>query len=255
MGSVGHHERSRPRSSPRVISRFPDFQSAADVAVCSFPRSGNTWMRFLLAHLFWPGVNASLDNIGAFVPDIYQTRAVGFDFEGVRFFKTHGSQFEKYPRTIYMKRSQLDALFSYYEYHRDQKRFRGTFLEYLKGDLTQSVTGCSWKEHVTKAETFFCSQPNRIIIVSYEDLKMNPLNELKKITAFLKMEVEEKIVIRAIGSCEIGHLKRAHSKNQNSFKRGVPGYWRTQVAAEDQQVIEKISAGLGSVCSQTDSKP
>ena len=42
---------------------------ADDTFIVSYPRSGNTWTRFLIANLLHPEVEVGFANIDSFVPD------------------------------------------------------------------------------------------------------------------------------------------------------------------------------------------
>ena len=48
----------------RNFAVFPD-----DTFLVSYPRSGNTWTRFLIANLVYPSANVSFTNIETLIPD------------------------------------------------------------------------------------------------------------------------------------------------------------------------------------------
>jgi hypothetical protein len=50
----------------RNLSLFPD-----DVFITSYPRSGNTWTRFLIGNLIYPDGSLSFNNIEQRVPEIH----------------------------------------------------------------------------------------------------------------------------------------------------------------------------------------
>ena len=58
--------RAVPRRSLCTTPTFP----------VSYPRSGNTWMRFLLANLLAPHETITFRNIENFVPDLHKSAAV-----------------------------------------------------------------------------------------------------------------------------------------------------------------------------------
>ena len=48
----------------RNLRVYPD-----DVFIVSYPKSGNTWTRFLIANLVYPEKNPDFSNINALLPD------------------------------------------------------------------------------------------------------------------------------------------------------------------------------------------
>src|SRR5579864_4630830 len=53
----------------RGVTVYPD-----DVFLVSYPRSGNTWTRFLLGNLLYPDAPVTFSNIESRIPEIYFNR-------------------------------------------------------------------------------------------------------------------------------------------------------------------------------------
>ncbi|MFY9661106.1 MAG: sulfotransferase domain-containing protein, partial [Terriglobales bacterium] len=61
-----------------------------DIFLVSFPKSGNTWTRFLLANLRFPGEPATWANIDRLIPDPMGTTKRDFDrMPRPRIIKSH----------------------------------------------------------------------------------------------------------------------------------------------------------------------
>src|SRR6266705_2696851 len=67
-----------------------------DVFIVSYPKSGNTWVRFLLAHLLAPEKEISFRNIEDYVPNIYKSSRTLEQREGRRYIKTHHPRSEEH---------------------------------------------------------------------------------------------------------------------------------------------------------------
>src|SRR5256886_16759673 len=85
-----------------------------DVMVASYPRSGNTWLRFLLTKVL-TGKSAAFDNVNNVIAEI------GIHHEALmllpgkgRLIKTHELYNPAYPRAIYLIRDVRDSLLSQY---------------------------------------------------------------------------------------------------------------------------------------------
>ena len=79
-----------------------------DTFIASFPRSGNTWVRFLIAGLRHPGQEISFRNIERYVPDIHKSRSSLQAMPPPRFIKSHTPCFEAFPRFLYVVRDGRD---------------------------------------------------------------------------------------------------------------------------------------------------
>ncbi len=124
----------------------------SDVFIVSYPKSGNTWVRFLLANLLAPEAQISFRNIENYVPNIYKSCATLEERQGRRYIKSHHPCYELYPKTVYVYRDGRDALVSYYHYAIGKKVFRGSFGDFVFSPFVEQFS--SWKEHVTGALDF-----------------------------------------------------------------------------------------------------
>jgi hypothetical protein len=94
-----------------------------DVFLVSFPKSGNTWTRFLLGNLIFPDQPATFANIHRLIPD--PTGTSKRDFERLprpRIIKSHDCFDPRFPRVIYIVRDPRDVVLSQYHYHRKLKK-------------------------------------------------------------------------------------------------------------------------------------
>jgi len=97
-------ERLQKRPLPAIRIR-PD-----DVFIVSYPRSGNTWVRFLIANLLAPDEKITFRNIENYVPSIYKSADTLDTRGGRRYIKSHNPCYELYPKLIYVYRDGRDAL-------------------------------------------------------------------------------------------------------------------------------------------------
>ena len=76
-----------------------------DVFLVSYPRSGNTWLRFLLANALRPE-QATFTTVGEVVPDIYdETDRELLRRPSPRILKSHEPFDPRYPRVVTRSRS------------------------------------------------------------------------------------------------------------------------------------------------------
>ncbi len=169
------------KSRPVLRSPKPD-----DVWLISFPRSGVTWLSFLLANLMVryckKDIKVNFETIYNIVPDIHYKKSdipENSKFAPFpRVIKSHSEYLSDYKRVIYLIRDPRDVMVSYYDYL--TKRINGPrFKDFSEFIRDKSYGIVAWCKHLK-------SWMNRWdIIIRYEDFKKNPFVQLRKISSFL----------------------------------------------------------------------
>lgn len=159
-----------------------------DRFIVSYPRSGNTWLRFLVGNLI-SSEEVSFRTIETLVPDIYQNSSRYLEgLKSPRYLKSHEPLDPRYPRVIYLVRDPRDVCVSLYYYHlknrwiewdESMEEFSGRF---LKGDLRGNYG--TWGENVESWLDARTGHPS-FVLVRYEDLLSAPLPALRAISQYL----------------------------------------------------------------------
>jgi hypothetical protein len=159
-----------------------------DVFLVSFPKSGNTWTRFLIGNLLSPEQPVSFKNLHQLVPDPEGTSKRDFDrMPRPRVIKSHECFEPRYPRVIYIVRDPRDVAVSQYHYHRKCRKIEDGYpmekfvARFLAG---QTCPHGSWGENVS---TWLLARRNdpRFLLVRYEDMIADTPRELARIASFL----------------------------------------------------------------------
>lgn len=210
-----------------------------DVFLVSYPRSGNTWMRYLLANLLQPTRDWHISNIGAVVPDIYEGIPRDCLESRPRILKSHEPFREEYPRVIYLYRDGRDVSASLYDFYTKlrgyQKEFRSFLIDMLAGELPYGA----WQDHVSS--WLFCDRETPVLGVSYEELCDDTQGAMGVVGTYLGFgwstnEIESAIAESTLEKqrADFRHYRReTHwSKGFRGGIRGAPGKWR-EVFNED----------------------
>ena len=229
-----------------------------DAFIVSYPKSGNTWVRFLLSNLLAPEKQISFRNIEDYVPNIYKSSATLEEREGRRYIKTHHPCYDLYPKTVYIYRDGRDALVSYYHYATGKKVFAGTFADFIFSPFVEQFS--SWKEHVTSALDFASEHPDRILMLQYEEMLRQPLACAARVTAFLEMECDERAIAQAVEKSSFDRLKRVEQtfggenliKPLTFFRSGKSGQWHEYFTSE---VYERYMQENGAILRRVGCQP
>ena len=140
-----------------------------DTFVVSYPRSGNTWTRYILAYLL-RGTSEPLDphTVNAIAPDAYLSPHLINASSGRRLIKIHEPWLAHCPRVIYIHRDCRESLVSYWHFVRRSQRYAGTFSEFLRSGIPS--THGSWKRHMLAMRRRVAADPATIHVIRYDDL-------------------------------------------------------------------------------------
>lgn len=229
-----------------------------DVFLVSFPKSGNTWTRFLLANLRFPDQPATWANIDRLIPDPTGTTKRDLDrMPRPRIIKSHDPYDPRYPRVIYVVRDPRDVVVSQYHYHRKLKKIGDdspveTFVRrFLAGETCPHG---SWGQNVVTWVATMEGDP-RFLMLRYEDMVADTPRELRKIVAFLKLNTTEEQIAQAVERSSADRMRKLEqaqpdenglmrgSRKDLSFVRAAgSGGWRKDLPTP---MVEKIEAAWG----------
>ncbi len=231
-----------------------------DVWIVSYPKSGNTWTRFLIANLIAGGESVDWSNIERRVPDIYYNRDTHFrSLPRPRYFKSHEAYRPDYRRVVFIVRDPRDVAVSYYHFARKTKSIPG---DATIGDfMTKFMEGRidpygNWGENVGSWLGARRGTAN-FIVVRYEDLLENAEAELTRIADMVGLRADERLLRHAVESSradrmrELEAAQRGEHKLLKTSRADIPfvrsaksGQWCTELPPE---AVRQIESAWGSV--------
>jgi hypothetical protein len=237
----------------RNLEVFPD-----DVFILSFPKSGNTWTRFLIANLVYPETPADFSNINQLTPDpeALSKRALA-RMPRPRIIKSHQYFDPRYKRVIYVVRDPRDVALSQFHFHRKRGLIEDgyapeTFVaRFLKGET--SPYG-SWGENVAG---WLATRQNRpgFLLLRYEDMLADAAGELNKVAAFLEIPADGERISNAVRRSSADEMRKLEKSqghlwsSTQSTRKDVPfvraakaGGWRTGLP---EAAVAQLEAAWG----------
>ncbi len=221
-----------------------------DVFVASYPRSGSTWLRFLLFETLTKN-DAGFDNVNRMLPDVgMHADATPLLPNQGRLIKTHEPFRPAYKRAVYVVRDVRDVVLSEYAYQNALGRIERTFDDYLTDFLNGTATGYgSWQEHVRGWIDSPLAGNGNLLVVRYRDLRKDTQTYLQRIVDFLGVDVDRQMIVRAVQNNEFQKMRAKEDKSPQLGKsvegesrfvrKGTVGGWREQLTPEQLLRIEE----------------
>jgi Sulfotransferase domain len=241
----------------------------------SFPKSGNTWTRFLIGNLTHPNEPVTFANVDRIVPDVHgaAVRDLGAALPP-RVFKSHESFDPRYRRVIYIVRDPRDVAVSSYHFARKGRHIPDslpleTYISTIF--LRRGHTYGSWAEHL---RSWLVNQSNisqmlrrqifstghiadvgslrrRFMLLRYEDLLDNTERELAKVAEFMGLNTSSEQISRAVAASSVDKMKQLEQKQSHLWgstkegrqdirfvREGRSGQWKKSLSATSVAEIE-----------------
>lgn len=237
-------------SAGRGATVYPD-----DVFLVSYPKSGNTWVRFLIANLVHTNEPVTLLNMESYLPSIYilpdrKLRAI----PRPRVLKSHECFHPRYKNVIYIVRDPRDVAVSYYHYNLKKRLLAPNYTmeQYLPQFLNDELDmRCGpWGDHV-RSWTSMRESRNKFLLLRYEDMQANTEAELARVADFLKIEATPERLKRAVELSSAGRMRKLEKEQSQDWvftkgmRQDIPfirsatsGGWRSSLPESCVQAIE-----------------
>ena len=265
MENIKSYMRSAVKSTlPKKIRhgmRFRKLLRESDIFLVGHPKSGNTWLAFMLAVIVENDREERINiaNVGDFVPTIHhRDLAIGrySDRQSPRVFRTEAPNFpQAYPKTIYIVRDPRAALLSYY-HHCVHDTGRN---DWPIGDFVEEMldAGCikSLEPHLVRWDHQVESWLDRaktqpVQFVKYEELKLDCLGALHKLSDFIGVDRDENLLELAVDRGDFSRMRKDEEnygaesypgeKGERGFfvRKGKVDSWKEEMPAEVTRRIE-----------------
>ena len=242
-----------------VLGRQPMHRGATafddDVWLVSYPKSGNTWTRFLIANLIAGDRTVDWSNIEQVVPDLYISRdPLLRRLPRPRFIKSHEPYRPEYRRVLLIVRDPRDVAVSYFHFARKSHKVAASasIEEFLPQFLAGRVDPYgSWGENVGSWLGARRGTPE-FHVVRYEDLLADTAAGLTTIVRDFGIAADAEQIRRAVENSaadKLRQLEAAQSQRHKFLKRtradipfvrkATSGGWQTELPPHAARRIEE----------------
>lgn len=229
--------------TPLVWLRHQSLQPS-DVFLASYPRSGSTWLRFLLYESL-AGQSSGFGSVNQSIPDVREHK-VGLPLmpNGGRLIKTHEIYHPEYKKAVYLVRDPRDVALSEYAYQTALGLVEQPLDDYLRAFVSRAVNPfSSWQDHVNS----WLSAPlpgDRLMVVKFEDLRRDSVSTVSDIIRFFGLAPDEARIRQAIANNSVERMKAKEketpqraSKNGQFIRSGSAGGWRANLTPAQARIF------------------
>jgi hypothetical protein len=241
----------------RDFAVYPD-----DTFVVSYPRSGNTWTRFLIANLVYPEKNVGFTNIEKLIPDTSsQSNRALKSTPRPRIIKSHEYFDHRYRKVIYIVRDPRDVALSYYDFQRKYMQIDDAYpLEQYVEDFVQgrliSIDWGTWAENVS-SWIYTRGKSTNFLLLRYEDMMKDTTRELTRIAQFFGIEPAPTRLQEVIDRSSADRMRELEKLEADRWiatknrRKDIPfvrvakaGGWRTSLPLKSVEQIESAWGDL-----------
>lgn len=241
----------------RDFAVYPD-----DTFVVSYPRSGNTWTRFLIANLVYPEKNVGFANIEKLIPDTSsQSNRALKSTPRPRIIKSHEYFDHRYRKVIYIVRDPRDVALSYYDFQRKYMQIDDAYpLEQYVEDFVQgrliSIDWGTWAENVS-SWIYTRGKSTNFLLLRYEDMMKDTTRELTRIAQFFGIEATPTRLQEVIDRSSADRMRELEKLEADRWiatknrRKDIPfvrvakaGGWRTSLPVKSVEQIENAWGDL-----------
>lgn len=231
---------------------------ANDAFIASYPRSGNTWLRFVLFEILTAGQTSGFNEVNHIVAEVglhgpSQSLLPG---EG-RLIKTHEPYHKQYKKAVYLVRDVRDVVLSEFAYQKALGWVPDDFEQFMRQFLRGEVNPFSpWHQHVPGWMNSGLAHSPDFLLIKFEEMRRDTERVVNQVLDFLGVQVDPETVRLSIANNTVQRMQekeqrdpqlastapKANAGEESRFIRsGSIGGWRNRLSREQASIIEETA--------------
>ncbi len=234
----------------------------SDTYLVSYPKSGNTWLRYLMAYAIWPELaDIDLFEMAAYVPSFGIEHDSAMMLEPGspcnqlkhRLIKEHttydGAARRRVKRAIYIARDGRDAIVSYWHFCNQRDQTSIPFSDFIEISATPDHSYGPWKSHVMG---WFNAPLAAKLVIRYEDMLRDTSSCLRSALEFAGINAPEEVIEKAVRRASFDSMKKLEKtkgfnldqlRNVQFVRKGKQGSWREGFGPGDLERFSRFHGG------------
>jgi hypothetical protein len=222
----------------------------SDLYLVEFPKSGITWLSFLIANSILIDNQSSQKitffNVHQYIPDVQITNGyVGqriYENPKFRIFKSHSQYNPYYLHLVYMVRNPVSVMRSYHTFLKEH----GIAFSSIREFLNNKQYGIqAWRNHVN-SWIDNVDQGIRLHLIRYEDLISDTMGSLNSLNANLGLGFSDEAIMRSIDASSMEHMKLS----EKIYTKFNPAYRLSFVSGDRIEFSNDDICYINDVCSE-----
>ncbi|OWF36360.1 sulfotransferase 1C4-like isoform X1 [Mizuhopecten yessoensis] len=227
-----------------------------DILLCAYMKAGTHWVWEIIAMLTGQSTEyaagpkedtmiefRSVEKLDALPsPRILNTH--------IRFNNIPKGLIERKCRIVFVVRNPKDIAVSMYN-HISAKgsafAYKGSFDDFLSLFMSDVVPHNAWPGYMTGWETDFALHPDvPRHIIYYEDLKQNPVHEVKMLASYLNVTCTDSFIDEIVDKCSFAKLKEGKAGSPKNMKwnflyrKGEVGEWKNWFTVAQNEEFDRF---------------
>ena len=207
------------------------------VMLASYPRSGNTWIRYLLSYLFSDQDRIHREDLNQYVPDLHE---IGWDHVlavQARVLKTHDYPHNSYRHAIYVIRDPRDVAISYYNRMKNREEIDLSRPDFIRNWTEDRIWPGSWASHALSWREYI--QKTGGLFLRYERLKQDTPKTLERISQYIGLGASSEDIETAHRRASFDNYKSDAGDHEKLAIKGKAGGWQEELSQEEIAIIEQ----------------
>jgi hypothetical protein len=230
--------------------------TANDVFLASYPRSGNTWLRFVLGELLAEKA-IDFDNVDDVIPELkWHQRGIPLFASGGRLIKTHEPWRKEYRKAIYIVRDARDCALSQFARSAQLGIADPDMDEFLDSFLSGTFHGYgAWGRHIRSWLNSPLAHEGKLLVVKFEDLRRSPEEQLTRMVQFVGAPAGAEEIRTSLANNSVDQMRAKEVKSRKLYqsttevgrfvRKGAVQGWRSKLTpAQLQRFDQAMGAEL-----------
>lgn len=230
--------------------------SRADLMTVAYPKSGSTWLRFLLTSALTGELDVGFDRVNEL------SRGLGDHAAAPRLLRNGGRLVQSHerprnlapgqrPRVLYLVRDGRDVAISNYHHTQRWGETRVGLDEFVQEFLTAGVVSYGrWQDHVESWLALVHANPHTMMLLRYEDLLADPVESLLTVSTHFDLGLSETKVGIAVATNSAPAMRQREASarvltevpNPQPFVRSASsGQWRDTLSARTLERFDLVA--------------
>lgn len=211
------------------LKQFLKGSNDPKILMYGYPKSGNTWLRFLLYNYRNLLINPeethtiSFDRLNSLQNNVMD-RGTTFDAEEgfPLFYRTHKivkKPYNLFDKKIFIHRNPLDTLISAYHFYKNREIPFSDDPKELRPKLQDIDFYVSYKINIW-IDFYRVSIKHADYIMNYSKMKINCMKELSELICFLNWDFNEKLIKKSVEFSSFDKVKKMGEEKDQKYGNG-----------------------------------